>query len=311
LEALRRQDHNAAFIFLTALDDRDHQRAGMNRGADDYLTKPFTIAELREAVYARLAHKSVLERRVGRLLDELRHNISVSLPHELHTAIGLISGYAYLMLDDAALLTPDHVQMVTVINESARRLERIADKFLWYSQTSFLSRKVYAARISRHADETIWESATVTAQQFRRSVDVAFDLASAAVAVPPECLARLVLELIENSCKFSLTNTPIHVTGHADDTSYILKIRDQGRGMTAEQIARVGGFMQFERDVHEQQGLGLGLSIVKGIVDAFDGRLSIHSVPQHYTSVEVCLPLEVAVSPPNVAQPEVMQPASS
>jgi signal transduction histidine kinase len=173
-----------------------------------------------------------------------------------------------------------------------------------------LSRKAYAARIARHADETIRDSALVTAQQFGRAADVTFDLAPAAVAIPPECLTRLVLELIENTCKFSLSNTPIRVAGHPDETSYVLEIRDQGRGMTAEQIARVGGFMQFDRDLHEQQGLGLGLAIVKGIVDAFDGGLSILSVPKQYTCVEVRLPLEV-ISQTAAVDSEVMEAASS
>jgi two-component SAPR family response regulator len=59
------------FIFLTALDDRDNLRRGMGQGADDYLTKPFTPAELREAVRTRL-------QRADRLRDDAERELIVT-----------------------------------------------------------------------------------------------------------------------------------------------------------------------------------------------------------------------------------------
>ena len=66
LEALRQDDETVGipFIFLTAKGDKREQRTGMNLGADDYLTKPVTEADLIDSVHARLERVSALERRL-------------------------------------------------------------------------------------------------------------------------------------------------------------------------------------------------------------------------------------------------------
>ncbi len=61
------------FIFLTALSDRTHMRLGMNLGADDYLTKPFSLAEVLEAVNSRLARREVLRQQQQEAIDALEH----------------------------------------------------------------------------------------------------------------------------------------------------------------------------------------------------------------------------------------------
>ena len=73
LEALRAEPHLAEipFIFLTALDDRSSMRRGMNLGADDYLSKPFTRDELMEAVGSRLRkHETLTQALVARLVPQ-------------------------------------------------------------------------------------------------------------------------------------------------------------------------------------------------------------------------------------------------
>jgi signal transduction histidine kinase len=70
-----------------------------------------------------------------------------------------------------------------------------------------------------------------------------------------------------------------------------IQLSDHGCGMTHEQIASIGAFMQFKRDVNEQQGSGLGLPIVQKIVQLYGGRFWITSIDQQETTVHVTLPL--------------------
>jgi signal transduction histidine kinase len=61
--------------------------------------------------------------------------------------------------------------------------------------------------------------------------------------------------------------------------------------MTAEQIAQVGAYRQFERKLYEQQGSGLGLAIAKRLTQLLGGELTLESIPEKQTTVRVVLPI--------------------
>jgi signal transduction histidine kinase len=64
---------------------------------------------------------------------------------------------------------------------------------------------------------------------------------------------------------------------------------DNGRGMSENQIAKIGNFMQFERTKFEQQGTGLGLTISRKLVEFYGGKFKIESVPQKQTIIRITL----------------------
>jgi signal transduction histidine kinase len=70
----------------------------------------------------------------------------------------------------------------------------------------------------------------------------------------------------------------------------VLSVGDQGSGFSTEQIARIGAYMQFDRRMHEQQGLGLGLTIAKRLVALHGGTLSIESTKDHGATIIAKLP---------------------
>ena len=97
-------------------------------------------------------------------------------------------------------------------------------------------------------------------------------------------------ELIDNACKFSLPGTPISVKTTQEKDRLVIAIEDRGRGMTAQQINSIGPYIQFERQTHEQQGIGLGLAIAKRLAELHQGELSIESIPKRSTTAKIYLP---------------------
>ena len=75
--------------------------------------------------------------------------------------------------------------------------------------------------------------------------------------------------------------------------SYIIEVHDHGHGIKAADIARIGAYVQFERDRYEQQGSGLGLTIVRLLTDLYGGSMKVTSVAGLGTVVQVKLPNEL------------------
>src|SRR2546425_9875304 len=141
------------FILMTGLADNAGMRHGMELGADDYLPKPFTIDALYAAVEARLKKAQALRQEAERKLAHLRENISLMLPHELRTPLNGILAYGEILSADAGTLKPAEIsEMGQTIHESGKRLERLIENFLIYTQIELLaadSQQAVALRAKR------------------------------------------------------------------------------------------------------------------------------------------------------------------
>ena len=295
LTALRESDTTAAipFIFLSGAADKINMRRGMELGADDYLTKPFTHQELMASVNARLEKQAEAQRRSDKKLDELRGNITLALPHELRTPLNGILGLSGIMMEEYGSLPPEEVlESARYIHESALRLHRLIENFLVYSQIALMGSESKIIEMSGGQPPTAVETALSelirnVASRFKRSDDLAMDIEPARLFVPEENLKKIAEELVDNAFKFSSPGQLVQARGEITNHAYVLSIKDHGRGMTAEQISRIGPHMQFERKRYEQQGAGLGLVIAKRLTELLGGQFSVHSNPGIETVVQV------------------------
>jgi len=125
------------------------------------------------------------------------------------------------------------------------------------------------------------------AEQAGRSSDLKLELDSAAASISEEYLGKLAEELTQNALKFSKAGSPVSIALSGSTTGVTLTFNDRGRGFTADQISRIGAYMQFDRRSQEQQGVGLGLVIAKRIAEMHGGSLGISSDPENGTTVTV------------------------
>jgi signal transduction histidine kinase len=287
LSSLRTEAPTASipFILMTGLADNAGMRHGMELGADDYLPKPFTTDALYAAVDARLKKAQTVRDEAERKLAHLRDNISLMLPHELRTPLNGILAYGEILAADASRLKPAEIaEMGHVVHQSGKRLERLIENFLIYAQLELVAadpKNINALRIGRteHPAELIEKHARAQAAFMDRSGDLLFELADIPMPMSEEYLSKVVDELSQNAFKFSDPGTLVRMTLSEAFNGITLSISDNGRGFSTEQITRVGAYMQFDRKLQEQQGLGLGLAITKRLVALHGGTLSIVSEP--------------------------------
>lgn len=279
------------FIFLSGDNDKHTIRQGMALGADDFLTKPVSLDDLLRAVQVRLEKSARREALLTKAIDELRLNVTTALPHELRTAIMIMEGYTYLVLEDADRIDPVQRQMIEAIHNGAVRLRNMAEKYLWYLK-AYLPSDSEKDASSQRPNVVIENVAIKLAQRFNREADLELCIEKNHVQVSDEYLGKLVEEIIENAFKFSAKNTPVSVLGAAHNDQYVITVCNNGRAMTPEQVEHIGAFTQFDRMRYEQQGTGLGLTIAKRLIELSEGNLFIAS-NEGVTRMVVTLPLAV------------------
>jgi two-component system, sensor histidine kinase and response regulator len=298
LAALRTEAPTAAipFILMTGLADNAGMRHGMELGADDYLPKPFTTDVLYAAVEARLKKSQTVHDEAERKLAHLRDNISLMMPHEMRTPLnGIISNAELLATSATTLKASDVAEMGQEILKSSQRLERLIENFLIYAQLELIAadpKNVNALRIgkSEQPASLIKKIAGAQAVSAMRLNDLKIEAVDVLVPMSEEYFSKVVNELVQNAFKFSEVGSPVKVRLAEAFNGVELSVTDQGRGFSTEQIRRIGAYVQFDRKMQDQQGLGMGLVIAKRLAELHGGTLSIEGSKGSGTTVTVKLP---------------------
>jgi two-component system, sensor histidine kinase and response regulator len=278
-------------IFLTANAERHQIRSGMDSGAQDYLTKPFEAMELVNAVRAQLRKQALMSEKYENTLRLTYKNITYALPHELRTPLMGLLGYVYLLeIENETINSAQILDYTVAMNRFGGRLQKVIENYLVFAQLEVMSHdpeQLEALRnhIIGHPGEFIAQEAEQIAKTANRVDDLELHVNSVGLQISEQDLRKIINEVVDNAFKFSHTGNKVTVTTTTEDDHYIISISDTGRGMTIEQIRAVREFMQFERVMYEQQGIGLGLAIARRLVELHNGDIDILSTPGRGTTV--------------------------
>ena len=293
-------------IFMSALSDTIDKVTGFELGAVDYITKPFQHQEVLARVKAHLTIQNLKKdlqtknkalqdslERERKMVEDLRLNLSISLPHELRTPLNIILGFARFFIDPLKLPKPEKiVEYGNSIYKNSLRLNRLIENALLYANLKLLKytpkeRRTYQSETSVDSKRFITSVAQEKALVVQRKEDLRLELVHANIWISANNFEKILIELLDNAFKFSQAGTPVRITTTVNGNLCILSITDQGCGMTKEQIANIGAYMQFERRKHEQQGTGLGLTIAYLLTQLEGGVLSIDSKPEQGTTISI------------------------
>lgn len=273
------------FIFITALDQRDKRRHGMEMGADDFLIKPFTRQELMKTLKARLSKKDAIEKN----LLAMRKNIIYSLPHELKSPLNVIIGFSQIIKEKAETLPLDEIsQMGKYIYESGYLLNEIFQKYLTFIDVELNNTKEF------HTEPLIISNIRKIiepiAQSYNRSDDYNLDIADYKIKIIKEWFFIALKELIDNAFKFSEKGQVVSIKTRLSNSYIELLIHDEGRGFSHANVNDINAFVQFDRKVFQQRGIGMGLHLAKRIIEIHQGTLNIVSLPGKGTNICIQLP---------------------
>lgn len=290
LSELRKDPRTAIipFIFISGKRDEELVRQGMGLGADDYLLKPFTPDQLVGSIEARIARQRALTQK----MERLRLNLAQSVPAEFFNPLNAILGFSTLLMDtiqgDGEIARDELEDSVGHIRSAGEELLRIASNYVLYSD--LLINPGYPTEVPILPDN--WDA--IMSREVRMQViedgrmkDLHYSFEPANVAISMDHLRTLVHELLRNALKFSSPGDRVNVTGCRAGDHYMFCVRDQGTGMTHEQIESFSPNLASQPDIVT----GLGLSICQLIVSRYRGTINISTNPDVGISVEVNLPL--------------------
>ena len=227
-------------------------------------------------------------------LDVLKDDFIASVSHELRTPLTSIRGYLDLVREgEAGELTDDQERFLGIVDRNADRLLRVVGDLLFVAQ-------VGAGKLDLALEDVelgkLVDHATDAARPHADSREL--ELVSRIEPLPTlradrARLGQVLDNLVSNAIKFTPTGGRVMVRAFAEDGAVVLEVSDTGLGMSPEEQARL--FERFYRTAaaseHAIQGTGLGLTIVKAIVEAHRGSISVQSATGAGTTFRILLPV--------------------
>jgi signal transduction histidine kinase len=214
-------------------------------------------------------------------IEQLQRDFVSIVSHELRAPLTAIKGFAKtLVTKDEELDAPTRREFLSTVNEQAERLARLVDDLLQVSRIDANRVRVELAEIDIDA------SLRALMGQFHskwgsRRVIIDTDRGLPLVRADRAKLEEILINLIDNAIKYSPAWTPVRVTARVTGDEIEVAVADRGYGIAPDDAAQL--FQKFHRittpATRDIGGTGLGLYIVKGLVEAHGGRVWVESVP--------------------------------
>jgi len=235
-----------------------------------------------------MTHIMVMRRDITRRTYRERHQqqaeklaiigeMSMYLAHEIRNPLFAISGFTKSLLDSANL-TEKEREKLRIIAEEAKRLDHMLSSILSFSrQTQTVSGPVDLNRVSEEAVELMRIGYADKGYRFVLNADPNIPRGRAEAETIKQCLVNLMMNSMEAMPK----GGEIRVRTGIEGDSPVVEVADRGRGMSQAEMDKV--FSPFHTT--KGRGYGLGLAMIKKMIEEFGGRVSLSSREGHGTAV--------------------------
>ncbi len=239
--------------------------------------------ERRESVHHRVRLEEQL-RQVDRLATIGK--LAAGLAHELNEPLGAILGFAQLAAKAPDVGDAPRADLEKIVKAALHARDIVKQLQLFARQSP---PQVKAVALNELVEESLAMLAPRLAEKnVALTCDLAADLPT--LWADPVQIQQILVNLVVNALQALGESGTIRVTTRTAATGLVLSVEDTGQGMTADVRRRMFDPFFTTKDVGE--GLGLGLSVVHGIVSAHGGTIQVFSEPDRGSRFEVLLPLK-------------------
>jgi two-component system sensor histidine kinase KdpD len=288
-EPLRTDDRRLGVVGLVAEPPDRFDDSGERQLLDAMLGQ-VAVALDRTALAdrARLAH---LEAEA----EKLRNALLSSLSHDLRTPLGSVEGAASTLLQDDALPAAQRRELATTIVEEAQRMARLVANLLDMVRVETGSLQVHA---EWHVPADVVGGAVLRIEPrlAGRALTVDVPASLPLVAMDDVLVEQVLVNLLENALRHTPAWSAIDVAATVRGRDLLVTVADRGPGVPPGDAVRIFG--KFQRGETGASGVGLGLSICAGIVQAHGGRIWVEPRPGGGAAFRFTLPM--TGTPPDI-----------
>ncbi len=228
-------------------------------------------------------------------LNRLKSYFVSSVSHELKTPLTSISMFAQLLRSKKDIPDETVSRYLTIIEGESERLTRLINNVLDFAKIERGVKEYHFRETS--LNDIVTRLGEIMEYQFRiKKCETVYDLADdpLILAADPDAILEVLLNLAGNALKYSGEPKRISITTRADGGNVAVSVGDNGFGIDPAEVEEI--FRPFHRSkdarAGSQGGAGLGLSVVKHVVDAHRGTITVNSEPGRGSTFTVTLPVE-------------------
>ena len=282
-------------VMITAYASIETAVIATKRGAYDFLAKPFTPEELKSTI-RKTAARLILARQARKLTEEkrrLRFEFIRVLGHELKAPLNAVAGYLDLIQKRAA--GPELSAYDDMIVRSLLRIDGmhklIRDLLdLTQMESGHKNRQLVRLDLVAMAKNSL---EAVRAEAESHKITLQLDAQGAISVVADESEMEMMFNnLLSNAVKYNRDGGCVTVTLSVANSQVTVRVADTGIGISPESTERI--FDEFVRIKNEKtahiEGSGLGLSIIKKLVQLYDGDVKVESQPDVGATFTITLP---------------------
>jgi len=233
-------------------------------------------------------------------LNKLKTDLLSTVSHELRTPLAIIKGYSTLLVDyDQSLSPEEKLEYLRSTDGATDRLSELVDRLLDMSrlEAGLLTLNREPTSIGQLINKTVSE-AQLRAPKHKISSSIEQRLPRA--FVDARHVRQILDNLVDNACKYSPDGTEIALSARRTGKKILISVSDQGMGIPAGELTKVFDRMYRieQRLSSSTQGMGLGLAICKGLVEAHKGQIWVESEEGKGTTCFFTLPIKANTRQP-------------
>jgi len=295
LEKIREKKYDIAIAMITSYASLDVAIRATRDGATDFIPKPFTPQELKSSI-ENISKQLYLKKVTNRLNQEgkkVRYQFLSVLSHELKAPLNALEGYLRMMQEKQAGDKIDDYS--NHIDRSLQRIQSMRNLIMDLLDFTKIRLEKKEDKIQEIDLAEVAKGAVVTVQPYAIQMEVTINLNvrnDSNIMADPEDMDIIFNNLISNAVKYNRFGGKVDISIESTDNEITLRFADTGIGISEED--RENLFREFMRVKNERtkniSGSGLGLSIVRKVIELYHGEISVESTPDVGTLFTVKLP---------------------